>query len=66
VSLMVAHLRALGHSYLTVSNYEGSARHFACWLVRERLAVGNVDEDVVSRFARHRCRCPGIRRVRNT
>ena len=29
MSLMVAHLRALGHSYLTVSNYEGSARHFA-------------------------------------
>jgi integrase/recombinase XerD len=64
VTEFMAHLRALGYSYLTVRNYEGSARHFACWLVRERLAVGNVDEDVVSRFARHRCRCPGIRRVK--
>ncbi len=64
VTEFMAHLRALGHSCLTVSGYEGSARHFACWLTRERLAVGNVDEDVVSRFARHRCRCPGIRRVK--
>lgn len=64
VTEFMAHPRALGHSCLTVSNYEGSARHFACWLIRERRAVGNVDEDVVSRFARHRCRCPGIRRVK--
>lgn len=63
VAEFAAHLRVLGHSCLTVGAYEASARHFACWLVRAGLAVGDVDDDVVDRFARYRCRCPGIRRL---
>lgn len=63
VEEFVVHLRALGHSRLTVGGYEASARHFACWLARAGIAVGDVDDDFVDHFARHRCRCPGIRRL---
>jgi integrase/recombinase XerD len=63
VTEFVADLRALGHSCLTVGGYEASARHFARWLVKAELAIGNLDEGVLHRFARHRCRCPGIRRL---
>ncbi len=63
VAEFAAHLRAMGHSRLTVEGYNASARHFACWLVRAGLAVCDVDDDVIHRFARHRCRCPGIRRL---
>lgn len=62
VAEFVEQLRALGHSRFTTGGYEASARHFACWLTRTGLAVCDVDDDVVRRFARHRCRCPGVRR----
>lgn len=63
VTEFVADLGAQGHSCLTVGGYEASARHFACWLVKAELAIGNIDDGVLHRFARHRCRCPGIRRL---
>ena len=53
----------LGHSRLTVSGYEASARHFGHWLQSSKIAVDEIDEGVVGRFARHRCRCPGGRRT---
>ena len=62
VVALANHLSALGHTRLTVTGYEASARHFAHWLMRSRIEVGDVDDDVIQRFARHRCRCPGTRR----
>ncbi|PDS40281.1 integrase [Rhizobium anhuiense] len=56
-------LSNLGHMRLTVSGYEASARHFGQWLQNTRIAVGEIDDGVMRRFARHRCRCPGTRRV---
>ena len=53
----------LGHTRLTVSGYEASARHFGQWLQNTRIAVSDIDDGVMRRFARHRCHCPGIRRV---
>lgn len=50
------------HSPLTVAGYENAARHFADWLCRSGITLRSVDESVVLRFARHRCRCPGGRR----
>jgi integrase/recombinase XerD len=61
VVALANHLSALGHTRLTVTGYEASARHFAHWLMRSRIEVGDVDDDVIQRFARHRCRCPGTR-----
>jgi len=55
-------LKAHQHTPLTVSGYEDAARHFAEWLRRCKVELSQVSEDVVERFARHRCRCPGARR----
>jgi integrase/recombinase XerD len=63
VAEFVSELLMLGHSSLTAGGYEASARHFACWLVRTRRAVGDIDDHVIRRFARHRCRCPGVRQL---
>src|SRR5690242_3596653 len=60
VDAFVAELQAHRHTSLTVSGYEYSARHFAGWLCRNNIEL--VNDDVVKRFARHRCRCPGSRR----
>jgi hypothetical protein len=39
-------------------------RHLAQWLSLTKIAVADIDDAVVDRFALHRCRCPGIRRVK--
>nr|WP_152716988.1 tyrosine-type recombinase/integrase [Microvirga tunisiensis] len=54
---------SLGHTHLTVSGYEASARHFGQWLQSKKIAVAEIDDRVVRRFARHRCGCPGIRQA---
>jgi integrase/recombinase XerD len=64
VAEFTRHLSVLGHSRLTVSGYEAAARHIAQWLALAKVAVVEIDDAVIDRFARHRCRCPGIRRVK--
>jgi len=58
-------LIALGHTRLTIENYEDTACHLAEWLRRSDLILAEVDEGVVARFARHQCKCTGIRRHRH-
>lgn len=55
------HLASLGHTPLTVSGYLAGARHFGEWLHRAGLSPVQIDDGVVSRFASHRCSCPGGR-----
>jgi integrase/recombinase XerD len=62
VDAFVAGLQTRRHTILTICNYENSARHFVDWLCRSKIELSQIDEDVVQRFAKHRCRCPGIRR----
>jgi integrase/recombinase XerD len=57
-------LRSLGHTRLTVTAYGNGARHFAEWLHRSEIAVDDIDEGVIARFARHRCACSGGRQHR--
>lgn len=45
-----------------MSGYDAAARHFAQWLTLAKIAVVDIDDGVTDKFARHRCRCPGIRR----
>lgn len=52
-----------GYTPLTVRRYVAVARHLAHWLVLAEVAVADVDETVIGRFARHRCRCFGQRRA---
>ena len=58
-------LSQLGHTGLTVSGYDAAARHLGQWLRLARVAVADIDDAVIDRFARHRCRCPGIRREKS-
>lgn len=55
------HLADLGHTPLTVAGYSDGVRHFGEWLHRIGVCPAQIDDDIVARFARHRCRCPGIR-----
>ena len=62
VTEFTCQLSELGHTSLTVSGYDAAARHLAQWLALVKVAVVDIDDVVIDRFARHRCRCPGIRR----
>ena len=54
-------LRQLGYTSLTVKSYDDAARHLAHWLLKTKVAVADIEEAVIDRFARHRCQCPGCR-----
>lgn len=56
------HHRDLGYNELTVKIYGAAARHFAHWLQRSKIPPEAIDNSVIERFARHRCRCPGGRK----
>ncbi|WP_247457028.1 hypothetical protein [Bradyrhizobium sp. 166] len=62
VTEFAGHLTVLGHTRLTVTGYDAAARHLAQWLTLATIAVADIDDGVTDRLARHRCRCPGIRR----
>jgi site-specific recombinase XerD len=47
---------------LSIEGYTASARHFAAWICSAGISIDVIDDDVVRRFAEHRCRCPGRRR----
>lgn len=57
-----AELACAGYSSLSISNYQQSIAHFGTWLERQRIAIADVDKEVIAAFAGHRCRCPGGRR----
>jgi integrase/recombinase XerD len=65
VTEFTRHLSDLGYTRLTVTGYDAAARHAAQWLGLAKVAVADVDETVIDRFARHRSRCPGIRREKH-
>jgi integrase/recombinase XerD len=56
------HLSETGHTLLTVRSYERLARHFGHWIALTKIAIADIDEGVIDRFARHRCGCPNGRR----
>lgn len=42
--------------------YKAAARHFLFWIEQRGIAVSAVDDAVVRRFEKHRCRCRGFSR----
>jgi len=62
VDVFTSHLEALDYTPLTAMGYTASARHFVTWLNQSGVAVSAVDDGIVKRFARHKCRCGGSRR----
>ena len=57
-----AELAAAGYTRLTVSGYLQSIAHFGEWAQRTRIAFEDIDDNIIARFARHRCKCSGGRR----
>jgi integrase/recombinase XerD len=55
------HISNLGHARRTVRGYGWPSRHFVQWLTLTGVAAAEIDDGIIDRFARHRCRCPGIR-----
>jgi site-specific recombinase XerD len=61
IDQFAAELSGQGHTPLTIYGYTSAARHFAMWLNGEAIPVSTIDDNVVRRFASHRCRRPGGR-----
>ena len=64
------HLKREGLSASRICQLRISARHFLAWLIREGIETEDIDDDVLRRFRRHDCRCPGMvgerRKMRST
>jgi len=61
VAAFAAHLSELGYAPLTITSYTDAARHLGAWLAISGLSVSTIDNEVIERFAQHRCRCGGNR-----
>jgi len=61
VQSYINHLVSRGYQTGTIYHREHSARHFCYWLSQSNIAVAQIDDSAVDRFARHKCRCPGYR-----
>jgi integrase/recombinase XerD len=59
VAEFTRHLSETGHTALTARSYESLARQLAHWLALTKIAVADIDETVIRRFAHDRCRCFG-------
>jgi integrase/recombinase XerD len=56
------HLAGLDYRADTVMRLASAARHFCVWLRLSKVAPGEISDEVVARFTRHRCRCLGRQR----
>jgi site-specific recombinase XerD len=61
VAEFMRHLSQEGYTDLTLRGFDYAARHLAHWMAEAEIAVADIDDAVVGRFTRHRCRCPGGR-----
>jgi integrase/recombinase XerD len=64
VAEFTRHLSGLGHTRRTTNGYGGSARHFAQWLSRAKIAVTDINDAGIDRFREHRCWCSGTRHTK--
>mgnify|MGYP001627245123 FL=1 len=56
------HSSLLGTAAVAAGLYKTAARHFLYWIDQQGIAVSIVDDAVVRRFEKHRCRCRGFSR----
>ncbi|MFC6623529.1 tyrosine-type recombinase/integrase [Novosphingobium panipatense] len=54
------HSSLLGSAAGSAALYKAAARHFLFWIEQQGIAVSTVDDAVVRRFEKHRCRCQGF------
>lgn len=65
LELFAKYLREDGYRPLTIEGYRKSVAHFAHWMRARELSIADIDEQTLVRFAAHRCRCPGGRRMKS-
>ena len=53
------HLGAESYKPLSIAYYRRVCKHFVIWLRRSRIAIGEVDSNVIERFLHHECFCSG-------
>lgn len=56
------HSSLQGTAAVAAGLYKTAARHFLFWIDQQAIAVSIVDDAVVRRFEKHRCRCRGFSR----
>ena len=54
------YLREQGYAEGTIKHYGHSCRHFVVWLDQHEIGLATIDEEIVERFAVHKCTCPGM------
>jgi integrase/recombinase XerD len=47
-----------GYNRLTIHKYFGSIAHFGTWAQEKNILITDINYNVVSNFAKHRCHCP--------
>ena len=55
-------LKGRGYTALTMGSYYDAVCHFSHWSQKWHLSLEDLSDAALTRFARHRCRCPGQRR----
>ena len=55
-----AELIAAGYSVLSVRDFMRSAVHLGRWMDSRNIGIGGLNQVIIARFTRHKCRCPGV------
>jgi hypothetical protein len=56
---LAEHLVGGGYAVLSTRSYLRAAAHLGRWMDRCGIPLTGLNEEVVARFSRHRCRCSG-------
>lgn len=59
LDLFLQDLQRCGYTDLTVRDYATSVCHFSEWAQTQHLTPADPSDEMLSRFAQYRCRCPG-------
>jgi site-specific recombinase XerD len=55
-------LLSAGYTVLSARDFMRSAAHLGRWMDSRNLGIGRLNDAAITRFARHRCECPGASR----
>ncbi len=58
----IKNLYSNGYTKFTIDGYHGSVKHFGIWLKRNSIPLKKINDNVISIFSKHHCRCIGKRK----
>jgi len=59
LEVFVQDLQHHGYTALSANNYVSAVCHFAHWAQTKHVRVDEISDEVIDRFGKHRCQCPG-------